>query len=55
MKDYEYDNSGNILVQDLPRVFKRIGILKPEIHMKTLIKAGGASENDDVIDFITYG
>jgi Ca2+-binding EF-hand superfamily protein len=42
MMDYEYDNSGKIKTSDLLRVFKRIGILHPEPHMKTLIKAGGA-------------
>lgn len=54
MMDYEYDNSGKILKQDLVRVFKRLGILHPEPHLSTLIKAGGFHENDETIDYVIY-
>lgn len=54
MKDYEFDNSGKIHTTDLVRVFKRVGVLHPEPHMKHLIVAGGAKESDDTIDIILF-
>jgi Ca2+-binding EF-hand superfamily protein len=54
MHNYDYDSSGTILTTDLVRVFKRLGILHPEPHLPTLIKAGGARETDDRIDYVIY-
>lgn len=54
MHTYDYDNSGTILIQDLVRSFKKLGILHPEPHMSVLIKAGGARETDERIDYVIY-
>ena len=54
--NYDYNNSGEIIVQDLIRGFKRLGILHPEPHMKTLLEAGGVREGneDGKIDYVRY-
>lgn len=54
MMDYEYDNSGRIAKSDLIRVFKRLGVLHPEPYLTSLIRAGGANETDETIDFVIY-
>jgi hypothetical protein len=43
MSAYDFDNSGTILVQDLVRAFKKLGMLHPEPHLKILLEAGGSS------------
>lgn len=45
--EYEIESTGYILTKDLLKVFKRLGILHPEPHMESLIRAGGASPEDD--------
>lgn len=52
--NYDYENKGTILVQDLPRAFKRLGILHPEPHMKALMEAGGVRESDEKVDYVIY-
>mmetsp|Transcript_43812 Transcript_43812/g.42302 ORF Transcript_43812/g.42302 Transcript_43812/m.42302 type:complete len:96 (+) Transcript_43812:724-1011(+) len=36
MYHYDFDESGTIQKDDLIRVFRKIGILHPEVHMQTL-------------------
>jgi len=52
--NYDHTNTGTILVQDLVRGFKRLGILHPEPHMKILLEAGGIRENEDKLDYVLY-
>ena len=52
--NYDYSHSGSILIQDLVRGFKRLGILHPEPHVKLLLEAGGARETDEKIDYVVY-
>ena len=56
LRGYDYNNTDEILNVDLIRAFKKLGILHPEPHMKTLIDAGGFHESDQYIrisDFAT--
>ena len=52
--NYDYDHSGCVHISDVPRAFKRLGILHPEPHMKTLLEAGSVRETDDKIDYVIY-
>ncbi len=53
-KTYDFEDSGSILTSDLPRVFKKLGLLHPEPHIAMLIEAGGARQTDERIDYVTY-
>ena len=44
MYNYDYDNSGYIMADDLIKVYKKLGILHPEPHIEALKEAGGVSE-----------
>lgn len=54
MATYDFDNSGTILVQDVVRAFKKLGMLRPEAHMPMILVAGGASENDERVDYVVF-
>lgn len=51
---YEYDESGTVLVADLPRVFKRLGLMKPENHMGALKRAGKVPSDADKVDYVNF-
>jgi len=53
-KEFEIYGTDTVLAQDLPKVFKRIGLSKPEPYMPILLKAGGASEDDDKIEIKSF-
>ncbi len=42
--NYDFNNTGYMLVADMPRAFKRLGILHPEPHLPLLKEAGGIKE-----------
>lgn len=50
MKLYDLEGSDNILVQDLPRVFKRLGISNIESHIPMFHKIGNIVEGQMSID-----
>lgn len=54
MATYDFDNSGTILVQDVVRAFKKLGMLRPESHIAMILAAGGASENDERVDYVVF-
>jgi len=43
-----------ILAADLPRVFKRLGLMKPENHMVTLKRAGKVPLDTDKVDYVQF-
>lgn len=43
-----------MLVADMPRAFKRLGILHPEPHLPLLKEAGGLRDIDDKFDYVLY-
>jgi Ca2+-binding EF-hand superfamily protein len=54
MANYDFDNSGTINIQDLVRAFKKLGMLHPEPHLPILMAAGGASPDDERVDYVVY-
>jgi len=52
MSELDIEEKGFILQNDLPRVFKRLGMLHPEPHLKIIVQAGGYKENDEIIDVV---
>jgi Ca2+-binding EF-hand superfamily protein len=54
MKLYDLEGSDNILVQDLPRVFKRIGISNIMSHIPMFHKIGGIVEGQMSIDIVDF-
>jgi Ca2+-binding EF-hand superfamily protein len=54
MSSYDYENSGTIMVHDLVRAFKKLGMLHPEPHMEMLLEAGGARLQDERIDYVVF-
>ena len=50
----DFDNSGTILLSDLTRVMKRIGISNVEAHLPLILKSGGASITDERIDIESF-
>jgi len=54
MKLYDLEGSDNILVADLPRVFKRIGISNIMSHIPMFHKIGGIVEGQQSIDIMDF-
>lgn len=54
MKLYDLEGSESILIQDLPRVFKRIGISNIQSHIPYLLKIGDIAEGQRYIDIISF-
>ena len=46
--------SGTILLNDLIRVFKRIGLSNVENHLDLILATGGASSNDERVDIASF-
>lgn len=43
-----------ILASDMPRAYKKFGLLHPEPHMAVLLKLGGFNETDEKVDYVVY-
>lgn len=54
MSQFDFENTGFVDAASVPRVIKRLGILHPEKHMPEILKAGGVSEKEEKIDYITF-
>ena len=54
MKDYDFDQDGTIDIKDLPKVIKKLGIMNPEPHIGTILKAGGCGKSDKRIDYTDF-
>ena len=37
-----------------PRAFKRLGLMKPETHMDSILKAGRVQEDSDRVDIVVF-
>jgi Ca2+-binding EF-hand superfamily protein len=54
MQSFDINNTGVIDASVLPQIFKRIGVYKPDAHMKMLMQAGGYQVTDKKIDYIEF-
>lgn len=54
MADFDYDNTGTIMTQDLVFVMKKVGLLRPEPYLQMILQAGNARETDERIDYTVF-
>lgn len=54
LNHFDEERQGKIKVDDLKRVFKRLGLFSVDEHIPTLLKSGGVGPTDQVINIKKY-
>jgi Ca2+-binding EF-hand superfamily protein len=54
MEEYDFEQDGSIDTKDIIKVIKKLGIMNPEPHVPSLLKAGGCGAKDKRINYQVF-